>query len=529
MYKALMLLAVLLLSAGPALAQEFWDEAAYNPQWIGDDEYLPMPCGGTMTFRRVLVTTEGVLQDLRITLGQSGTEGDNPVVEFLREEYIRGSLSGPEIGGPGATEYWIGKYEVTQDQYDAVLSDTCPEPSPPYFPAAGISWFDAVEFTRRYTEWLLQNEPEALPLQGEFRAYVRLPTEPEWEYAVRGGQTAVTDGYFGQRLFRPLNEGARLEDYVWFEGPSSSNGNLRPIGLLEPNPVGLHDMLGNAEEFVFEPFRINYVGRRHGQIGGFVTRGGSFRTRREDISNAERQEYSYFEERSGEARRLSSFGFRVVVSAPIRTDNERITELRDAWRQAWTMRTGAEGEDPVREVQDVRQSIERVDLSEELEETEEQLASLSTRLQEVERQFTRELAARNEVEGRAIRSAIVSGSVLIRMLRNDDRAIRVARQLMEFQCREPDSEDCLERQQQVAAMEERFNITVRAYFTSLQQLAGDYRAEQLLAQNTMQTQIFRGSDLETLIPMADTFISQVLVYADTRELNEDEYLEQILQ
>jgi hypothetical protein len=518
MYKALVLLGALLLSAGAALAQEPWDEAAYNPQWAGDDEYLPMPCGGTMTFRPILtVTTGDVLQDLRITLGQGGVNdgSENAVSEFLRQEYILGSLSGPDYGGASATIYWIGKYEVTQDQYEAVMSGSCPEPSRHPLPVTDISWFDAVQFTRRYTEWLLQNATEELPTQGDYRAYIRLPTEVEWEYAARGGQTAITDGYFRERLFRPLSEGAPLEDYVWFQGQMSSNGDMKPIGRLEPNPVGLYDILGNVEEFVLDPFRINYVGRRHGQVGGFVTRGGSYLTPRARISNADRQEYSYFDDRTGEARRLPTFGFRVVVSAPILASDERITQLRRAWQEAWAMRTGSESEDPVTEIHNVRELIDNVDLR--------------RRLEDVERQFTRELAARNEVEGRAIRSAIVSGSVLIRMLRNDDRAIRVARQLMDFQCREPDSQDCRERQDQVASMEERFNITARAYFTSLEQLADDYRPNQLREQLAMQTQIFQGSDLNTLVPMADTFISQVLVYADTRELNEDEYLEQILQ
>ena len=98
--------------------------------------------------------------------------------------------------------------------------------------------------------------------------FARLPTEVEWEFAARGG-TAVSQADFSERVF-PMTEG--IVRYVWFAGAESANGKAQFIGLLKPNPLRLHDMLGNIDEMVFEPFRLNRLNRLHGQAGGYVVR-----------------------------------------------------------------------------------------------------------------------------------------------------------------------------------------------------------------------------------------------------------------
>ncbi len=125
-------------------------------------------------------------------------------------------------------------------------------------PQVNTTWYEAAH----YCDWLSKREgipkeqwcfePNKQGKYGpgmkakdkfwELKGY-RLPTEAEWEYACRAG--TVTSRYYGlsERL---------LPQYAWYQ----SNGQNRtwPIGSLEPNDVGLFDMLGNVWEWCFDAF-----------------------------------------------------------------------------------------------------------------------------------------------------------------------------------------------------------------------------------------------------------------------------------
>jgi formylglycine-generating enzyme required for sulfatase activity len=123
--------------------------------------------------------------------------------------------------------FYLGKYEVTQGQWQAVMGN-----NPSSFtgdtnrPVENVSWDDVQEFIRR-----LQAR--------EGGATYRLPTEAEWEYAARAGTT--TRWSFG-------NEASQLGRYAWYEG--NAGGQTHPVGQLQPNPWGLYDMHGNVWEWV---------------------------------------------------------------------------------------------------------------------------------------------------------------------------------------------------------------------------------------------------------------------------------------
>ena len=118
----------------------------------------------------------------------------------------------------------LGKYEVTQGQWEAVMGS-----NPSHFKECGldcpveeVSWEDAQEFIRRLN---------AVDGAGTYR----LPTEAEWEYAARAGTT-------GDRY------AADLGAIAWYD--ENSGDRTHPVGQKAPNAWGLHDMLGNVHEWV---------------------------------------------------------------------------------------------------------------------------------------------------------------------------------------------------------------------------------------------------------------------------------------
>ena len=122
--------------------------------------------------------------------------------------------------------FYLGKQEVTQGQWEAVMGS---KPSVHSAcgadcPVAGVSWVEAQEFVRRL------NEREGTTLY-------RLPTEAEWEYAARAGTT-------GERYWPSVDE------IAWHE--ANSDDTPHPVGQKRPNAFGLHDMLGNVWEWVWD-------------------------------------------------------------------------------------------------------------------------------------------------------------------------------------------------------------------------------------------------------------------------------------
>lgn len=122
--------------------------------------------------------------------------------------------------------FYLGKYEVTQSQWTAILNAN---PShfrgDPLLPVENISWEDAQEFIRQ------------LNLREGSDRY-RLPTEAEWEYAARSCANTVYS--FG-------NDSNQLSSYAWYDG--NAGQRTHAVGLMPPNLWGLYDMHGNVWEW----------------------------------------------------------------------------------------------------------------------------------------------------------------------------------------------------------------------------------------------------------------------------------------
>ncbi|UZR28943.1 formylglycine-generating enzyme family protein [Methylococcus mesophilus] len=314
------LVPLLLIAGSPSRAAE-WPKNLSNPAADKGDLILPMPCGGAMAFRKVLIPNQGPLNDYGIVVG--GDDADYAYAEHPRPAQIAGSFD-----QDAKTRYYlIGKYEVNRAQY-AALGSQCQAPADDQrLPQTDVTWLEAMAFADRYTQWLLKNAADKLPKDGQQPGFLRLPTEVEWEFAARGG-LAVPVAQFRERTFPMEDEMVR---YVWFEGTESANGKPQPIGMLKPNPLGLHDVLGNADEMVFDPYRLNRLDRLHGQAGGFVVRGGNYFTPQAEVRTAQRIEVPFYVK--GEPRRAETTGFRLVVTVPVESSREKLRLLRESWNK----------------------------------------------------------------------------------------------------------------------------------------------------------------------------------------------------
>jgi len=330
-----------------------------NPTPFEGDFELPMPCGGKLILRPVCVSAKFYLADQQLLLGcENCGRPDQGFMEGKRIANLAGAFTledlpdswrsqlrdlarkgngrcpPPDDKSPKAFYYFIGKYEISTFQWKAVMDGVCPGwdvrfTSDDPRPKTNVSWFEAVEFTRQYTEWLLKNRPDTLPEFDSGRTgYIRLPTEAEWEYAARGGHL-VTESELYQEEFFPL-QNRTYSDYAVYTGADAAKPTekLAWIGSKCANPLGLFDTAGNAAEMLLDPFRFSIDSRLHGAAGGFLAKGGSYRKRISEIMPGRREEMPYFLKDG--AFRSTDLGFRVVLSGIVNPHN-RNNSLRQQW------------------------------------------------------------------------------------------------------------------------------------------------------------------------------------------------------
>jgi hypothetical protein len=508
-----------------------WKEDLFNPKPENDDLVLPMDCGGAMVFRPVEIPSGSWLDDRRVELGHADEK--RGYKEGRRLSYLAGAFS----VGDGRRVYYIAKYETTRDQYTVIAGGECPTPSMRgRLPATDMSWFDALQFTRRYTEWLLQHAREQLPFEGQEPGFLRLPTDEEWEFAARGG-LKVDEADFLAPLF-PMPEGD-LALYAWHESTQSAEGKLRPVGLLKANPLDLFDILGNASEMTFAPFYLDHRGRAHGQAGGFVTRGGDIFTPPSQIGAAVRQEHNYFSAATGNAKSIESLGFRPVLSAPVIVSPERLVEIQQAWAVLPSLLgdVGAEAEQALNELHDLA--------------LRSQDQNLRSKLELIQRNVEQAHAEINEARGRTMRALIGTGTFLAKRVVTDGKRADAIRKLMNLAVEQfnrlagasdgsPNHERLVSEaraaldarmakwREQLADVEQSAGNTLSYYGDMVISVGRDYSDDEILRNLQLVEEELRIKRNDYLVPYAERFGEHVVAYRRSGDAIKSDWFRELI-
>jgi formylglycine-generating enzyme len=171
-------------------------------------------------------------------------------------------------------DFYIGKYEVTQQEWAEVMGSNPSKFKGDNLPVEMVSWYDCVEYCNKRSrkeglnpyyiihkdtkdqrnkadidtvKWMVTSQPEA-------NGY-RLPTEAEWEYAAGGGQVSKSYSYSGSNdlqevgwYWRNSGDSILAGGWLW---PTIENNHCKskPVGSKKPNELGLYDMTGNVREW----------------------------------------------------------------------------------------------------------------------------------------------------------------------------------------------------------------------------------------------------------------------------------------
>ncbi|MEI8241566.1 MAG: formylglycine-generating enzyme family protein, partial [Actinomycetota bacterium] len=150
-----------------------------------------------------------------------------PAGEFMMSDGLGFPIGSEKHKVTITKPFYLGKYEVTQEQWKAVMGNTPSYFKGPKNPVENVSWNVCQEF-------LVKLNAKAGGQGGKFV----LPTEAQWEYACQAGSTGIF--CFG-------NDRKQLGEYAWCG--KNSGSKTHPVGGKKPNAWGLYDMHGNVSEW----------------------------------------------------------------------------------------------------------------------------------------------------------------------------------------------------------------------------------------------------------------------------------------
>jgi formylglycine-generating enzyme required for sulfatase activity len=222
-------------------------------------------------------------------------------------ELGRGSDEGPQREVTISKPFYMGAFEVTQEQYEQVMGKNPSAFKGAKNPVENVSWDEAVEFCRK--------------LSARTGKKVMLPTEARWEYACRAGTT--TAFHTGDALkpgqanvYIPSNPGVWDTIMAWVgKSPAQKTIQMMPAGSFPPNGFGLYDMHGNVWEWCSDWHADSYANAKNQDPtgpdsgSGRVLRGGCWDDNPPHCRSA-------YRDGSSPDYRYRYLGFRVAVDLP---------------------------------------------------------------------------------------------------------------------------------------------------------------------------------------------------------------------